>query len=65
MSSILREYETLFVLNPELTEDAVNEIKGRLRGVLEKMNAELLREDGWGKKKFAFRVKKRSAREFY
>jgi len=58
MSSILREYETLFVLNPELADDAVTELKNRLKAVLEKMNAELLREDNWGKKKFAFRVKK-------
>jgi small subunit ribosomal protein S6 len=58
MGSILREYETLFVLNPELTDDAANALIERLRGVLEKMNAQMLREDHWGKRKLAFEVRK-------
>ncbi|MCK6551550.1 30S ribosomal protein S6 [Myxococcota bacterium] len=58
MGTILREYETLFVINPELADDAANAVIERLKGVLEKMNAELLREDRWGKRKLAFEVKK-------
>jgi small subunit ribosomal protein S6 len=55
----LREYETVFVVNPELTEDALQgDVMDRLKGVLEKQGAELLREDNWGKKKLAFEVKK-------
>lgn len=55
----LREYETVFVVNPELTEDALQgDVLTRLKGVLEKQGAELLREDVWGKKKLAFEVKK-------
>lgn len=57
-TAILREYETLFVVNPELTDDAANATFDRLKGVLEKMNAELLREDRWGKRKLSFEVKK-------
>jgi small subunit ribosomal protein S6 len=57
-TAILREYETLFVINPELTDDAANGVFDRLKGVLTKMNAELLREDRWGKRKLAFEVKK-------
>lgn len=57
-TAILREYETLFVINPELTDDAANGVMDRLKGVLTKMNAELLREDKWGKRKLSFEVKK-------
>jgi small subunit ribosomal protein S6 len=57
-TAILREYETLFVINPELTDDAANAVIDRLKGVIEKMNAELLREDRWGKRKLSFEVKK-------
>ena len=57
----LREYETVFVVNPDLTDDVVNEtIADRLKGVLEKQGAELLREDRWGKRKMAFEAKKHS-----
>ena len=57
-TAILREYETLYVINPELTDDASNAVIDRLKGVIEKMNAELLREDRWGKRKLSFEVKK-------
>jgi small subunit ribosomal protein S6 len=59
-TTILREYETLYVINPELADDAANTVIDRLKGVLEKMNAELLREDRWGKRKLSFEVKKQS-----
>jgi small subunit ribosomal protein S6 len=57
-ATILREYETLFALNPELTDDAANAVTDRLKGIVEKMGAEMLREDRWGKRKLAFEVKK-------
>lgn len=53
----LREYETVFVINPELTDDIVNERVERLKGVLDKHGATLLREDRWGKKKMAYEVR--------
>lgn len=57
----LREYETVFVVNPELTDDAVNsEVVDRLKAVLEKKGGELLREDRWGKRKLSFEVKNHS-----
>ena len=57
----LREYETVFVVNPDLTDDVVNEnVVDRLKGVLTKQGAELLREDRWGKRKMAFEAKKHS-----
>lgn len=56
--SKLREYETMLVLNPELTDDQAAETLDRLKEVLTRMKAELLREDRWGKKKLAYEVKK-------
>lgn len=58
MGTTLREYETYFVLNPELTEDATNALLERLKDVLTRMGASLLREDTWGKRKLSFIVKK-------
>ncbi len=58
MGTMLREYETVFVLNPELSEDALKTLLGRLKDVLERMGASLLREDLWGKRKMSFTVKK-------
>jgi small subunit ribosomal protein S6 len=56
----LREYETLVVLNPELTDEATNQTVERLHEILTKMKATLLREEKWGKRKLSFDVKKHS-----
>lgn len=54
----LREYETVFVINPDLTEDAVGELIERFKGIIEKEGGTFLREDRWGKRKMAFEMKK-------
>ncbi len=52
----LREYETTFIINSELADDAAQEVVDRLRGVLEKQDAAILNQDNWGKKKMAYEV---------
>lgn len=64
MAKVLREYETLFVLHPELTEDAVNQVLEKLKGVITKLGGELMREDLQGKRKLAFAVKKQMRGQF-
>ncbi|NJK88164.1 MAG: 30S ribosomal protein S6 [Myxococcales bacterium] len=54
----LREYETVVVLQPELSDDAVNDALEKLREAVTRKNGEILREEGWGKKKLAFEIKK-------
>jgi small subunit ribosomal protein S6 len=58
MASMLREYETIFVLNPELTDDAVKGVVDRLKEIITRMGGELLREENWGKRKLAFPIEK-------
>ena len=58
MATMLREYETVFVLHPDLTDDIVTSTVDRLKEVITKMGGEILNEDHWGKKKLAFAVKK-------
>jgi len=64
MGSMLREYETLYILNPELGDDAATSATDRLKGVLGKMGAEILREEALGKKKLSFFVKKHQRGNF-
>jgi small subunit ribosomal protein S6 len=56
----LREYETIYVINPERTDEEVTEINDRLKGVLQSKGASLLREDTWGKKKMAYESRKQT-----
>lgn len=54
----LREYESIYILRPEATDDAVEKLNGRVKGVLEQASARILRHEIWGKKKLAYEVKK-------
>ena len=54
----MREYETLFVIKPDSSDDAMKQVQTRLEGVLDKEGAKLLRYNIWGKKKLAFEVAK-------
>jgi small subunit ribosomal protein S6 len=54
----LREYETIYILRPEATDDAVEKLNGRVKGLLDQATARILRHEIWGKKKLAYEVKK-------
>ncbi len=52
----LREYETVVVVQPDLPEDGVKKALERLKDALGRKKGEVLREDGWGKKKLAYDI---------
>ena len=54
----LREYETIYILRPELTTLQITEVNKRVRGIIEKEGGALISVDNWGKKKLAYPVKK-------
>jgi small subunit ribosomal protein S6 len=60
----LREYETILVLNPDITDDVVRTTMGRFKDNLKKSSAEVLREDVWGKRRLAFECEKVSRGNF-
>ena len=54
----LREYETIFLVRPDLTDDAVDKLKERLRGIVSREGGKVLRFSVWGKKKTMYPVAK-------
>ena len=54
----MREYETIFILRPELAGDAVDAFNARMKDVIASTNGKVIRLSNWGKKKLAYRVKK-------
>lgn len=54
----MREYETLYILKPDIGEDTLSQIQTRLSDVLDGQEAKVLRFNVWGKKKLAFEVAK-------
>ena len=54
----LREYETLFLVRPDLAEDLVDKIVERMRGIVQRDGGKVIKVENWGKKKTAYEVKK-------
>ncbi len=54
----LREYETIFLVRPDLTDDNVDKLKERVRGIVGREGGKVIRFTVWGKKKTLFPVAK-------
>lgn len=54
----LREYETIYLLKSDLTDDGVDKVKERVRGVINRENGKALRFTTWGKKKTQYPIAK-------
>ncbi len=57
-TTYLREYETIYILRPEIGDDVVDKLNLRVREVANRGSARVLRHELWGKKKLAYEVKK-------
>jgi len=53
-----REYETIFILRPDTTQDGIAAVNTRVRSVIEAKAGKLLKLDNWGKRKLAYEVEK-------
>jgi small subunit ribosomal protein S6 len=54
----LREYETIFLVRPDLADDLVDKIVDRMRGIVHRDGGKVIKVENWGKKKVAYEVKK-------
>jgi small subunit ribosomal protein S6 len=53
-----REYETIFILRPDLANEAIAAVNTKVRGLIEAGGGQLLKVDNWGRRKLAYEVKK-------
>ena len=53
----MRTYEMLFLLKPNLSEEAIAESKDRLRNIIAGFGGEFVNEaEGWGRKRLAYAI---------
>lgn len=55
-ASRLREYETVFLLKPDLTDENVDKVKERIRSIVNRDGGKFLRFTVWGKKRTMYVV---------
>ncbi len=56
----MKNYETVFILNPVLSEDQMKDTVDKFVKVLKKANAEVINIEQWGLKKLAYPIQHKS-----
>jgi small subunit ribosomal protein S6 len=56
----MNNYETVFILNPVLSEDQAKDTVDKFVKVLKKANADVINIEHWGLKKMAYPINKKS-----
>lgn len=54
-----RQYETTYILNPELDDSERGKVKDRVKSIIEEQfGGEILKVDEWGRRPLAYKIKK-------
>jgi small subunit ribosomal protein S6 len=53
-----REYETIYIVRPNMSNEGVAEVNERVRNIIENMGGKIIKVDNWGKRRLAYEVKK-------
>ena len=61
----MNQYETVFILTPVLSEEQMKEAVKRYKEYLKDKGAEMVHEENWGMKKFAYPIQKKSTGFYY
>jgi small subunit ribosomal protein S6 len=56
----LREYETIYILEPSIDPDEADRVASRLKDIIVGRSGHLLKIDNWGKRKLAYPIRKSS-----
>lgn len=54
----MRNYESMYILHPELTEEAINQHVEKFTNVIVEQGGVVEKTDLWGKRRLAYEVKK-------
>jgi small subunit ribosomal protein S6 len=57
---MLKQYETVFIMTPVLSEEQMKETVERYQKYLKSKDAEIVHEDSWGLRKLAYPIQKKS-----
>lgn len=53
-----REYETIYILRPDISNDAAEKVIERAKDVIARLDGTLTKLDNWGKRKLAYPIQK-------
>jgi small subunit ribosomal protein S6 len=62
---MVNQYETVFIATPVLSELQMKETVDKFRNILTENGGEIVHEENWGLKKFAYPIQKKSTGFYY
>jgi small subunit ribosomal protein S6 len=54
----MNAYETIFIVRPSLTDEEINKVIEKIKGIVQRGGGEWVVVENWGKKKLAYEVRK-------
>lgn len=57
----MNQYETVFILNPVLSDEQIRETVDKFTGYLESRGAKIINRENWGLRKLAYPIQKKKS----
>ena len=57
----MNNYETVFILNPVLSEDQIEEAVRKYEKIISKLKSNIIAKENWGLKKFAYPIQNKKS----
>jgi len=61
----LRRYETIFITNPELSEEDQNTLQEKVRSIMANWKGEIIKLEDWGPRKLSYQIRKNSRGRYF
>ena len=61
----MREYELIFIIHPDLDENATNEVVDRVKSWITEADGTIKKDDPWGKRKLAYPIRKQNEGQYF
>jgi len=61
----LRRYETIFITNPELSEEDQNTLQEKVRSIMSNWKGEIIKIEDWGPRKLSYQIRKNSRGRYF
>ena len=62
---MVKQYETVFIVTPVLSEEQMKETVQKYTGLLKEKGAEIVYENNWGMRKLAYPIRKKTTGFYY
>ena len=60
----MREYEIVFIVHPDLEENALNDVTEKVKGWVTEAGGSIIKADFWGRRRLAYAIRKQKEGQY-